>query len=46
MTTTTMRERILVQVEPIILDTWGYPVSALPAAGLEVTCRTSSPTSP
>ena len=36
MTTTAMRARILAQVEPIILDTWGYPVSALPAAGLEV----------
>ncbi len=36
MTTNTMRERILAQVEPILLDMWGYPVSALPAAGLEV----------
>ncbi len=36
MTINAMRDRILAQVEPILLDTWGYPVSALPAAGLEV----------
>ena len=36
MTTNAMRERILAQVEPILLDTWGCPVSALPASGVEV----------
>ncbi|MAG35839.1 MAG: hypothetical protein CL878_06310 [Dehalococcoidia bacterium] len=31
-----IRNRILAQVRPVLLETWGYSLSALPASGLEV----------